>query len=115
MPVRLPPGRGLEGERIVNTAGSDDQVHLESHQLPRQGRRPFVLALGRPKLDDEVPAFHVAQLAELLLEGVWRGRGQLSREEPDAIDLLRRLCVGGERHRGEAANEGAENSAADPF
>jgi hypothetical protein len=59
---------------IVGTAslrisvGSYEEVHLEVHQFPRQGRKPLVFAAGPPVLDREVPPLYVAQVAELLLE-----------------------------------------------
>ena len=108
-------GRPLGGKRWGNTVGSKDEVHIESRQLLRQSRQPFVSAVCPPRLDDEVPTFHVAQIAELLPESLWSflrdRRCRLTREQPDPVDLSGRLRLRAEGQR-EEAGEGEEHGAA---
>jgi len=108
------PGCGLCGKRGRRAAGGEDQVHLEAHQLRRHSGKPLVSALGPPGLDDEIPAFGITQIVELLSEGLQlrleHGR-RLNRQEPDPVDLCRLLRLRAEGQR-EETGEGEKLGAA---
>jgi len=48
----------------------DDDVHLQTDQVSREGGVPIILALGPSGLDGDVLTFHIAQLAQALAEGL---------------------------------------------
>ena len=54
--------RLLRGRRRWSTL-RNDSLDLESRQLGREVRKPFVLSLGRSILNDDVLALHVAAFA----------------------------------------------------
>ena len=87
----------------------DDNVHLETHQVGGQAWEPFGSSLCPSLFDNDVSPLDVTELAkplpERLSEGTARGRAEV--EGPDAVDLPRRLCLGGER-RGESHDQQSE-------
>ena len=48
----------------------DDDVHLQTDQVGREGGVAIILALGPSGLDGDVLTFHIAQLAQALAEGL---------------------------------------------
>ena len=97
----------------LRTACHDD-VHLETDQLGREAREPVVMLPCPPELDDDVLPFHIAQLAQALVEGLkvtrdsWIRRGGRG-EEADAGEVCRRLGLAGERYH-EHGEKHDENS-----
>jgi hypothetical protein len=63
------PGRLLGGLGRFPTLGDDD-VHLQAHQVGREGWVPIILALGPSGLDGDVPTVLIAQLAQALAEAL---------------------------------------------
>jgi len=47
----------------------DDDVHLRTDQVSREGGEPIILALGPSGLDGDVLTFRIAQVAQALTEG----------------------------------------------
>jgi hypothetical protein len=92
-------GRLLGCARVGRRRGDDD-VHLQADELGGERRQPFRSALCKPVLDCDVLAFHIAQLAQPLPEGLelTRESGERAgREETDPGDLRRRLRLDAER------------------
>jgi hypothetical protein len=48
----------------------DDDVHLQTDQVGREGGVAIILALGPSGLDGDVLTVHIAQLAQALAEGL---------------------------------------------
>jgi len=48
----------------------NDDVHLQTDQVGREGGVAIILALGPSGLDGDVLTFHIAQLAQALAEGL---------------------------------------------
>jgi hypothetical protein len=63
------PGRVLGGLGRCPTQ-RDDDVHLQTDQVGREGGETIMLALGPSELDGDVLTFHIAQLAQALAEGL---------------------------------------------
>jgi hypothetical protein len=63
------PGR-LLGSLGRGPALRNDDIHLQTDQVSREGGVAIILALGPAEFDDDVLTFHVAQLAQALAEGL---------------------------------------------
>jgi len=63
------PGRLLGGLGRCPTL-RDDDVHLQTHQVGREGGVAIIFALGPSGLDGDVLTVHIAQLAQGLAEGL---------------------------------------------
>jgi len=48
----------------------DDDVHLQTDQVGREGGVAIILALGPSGLDGDVLTFHIAQIPQALAEGL---------------------------------------------
>jgi hypothetical protein len=48
----------------------DDDVHLQTDQVSREGGVPIILALGPSGLDGDVLTFHIAQIPQALAKGL---------------------------------------------
>jgi hypothetical protein len=84
-----------------------DQVNLQTNQLSREGRQPFVAAISRSVIDDEVLLLDIPKFAQTSSKAIEVGsivRRRRSLEDADAIDLLR-LRLDGERRKREAHSE----------
>ena len=91
-------GRLLGCRRSGRAPGNDD-VHLQANEFGGERRQPLRPALCEPVLDRDVLAFHIAQLAQSLPEGLEEIRvvgGRAGREETDPGNLRRRLSLDGE-------------------
>jgi hypothetical protein len=106
-------------ERGQIWASGDDHVHPEADQLGSEAGEALRLALRRTRLGDKMLSIHVAELVQSAQEcvdervpglGPDHARDLERTEEPDPIDLARRLGGGraGQREGPEGhAHEGA--------
>ncbi|MGH7348071.1 MAG: hypothetical protein ACREK4_24410, partial [Candidatus Rokuibacteriota bacterium] len=102
------PSGVLEGPDAIH----HEDIDLETKELGRQLGKLFGLSGRMPLLDDDIFAFHVAQIAKTLPEGsdptsvaVDSLQGQI----PDSMNLCRRLRFGSERRKREAENDREPN------
>src|SRR6266511_1676225 len=97
--------RGRLLERGQHGSGGDDDVNLQTGQLGGQTGQAIWPAFAPAWLGHEMLSIHVAELAQSAQKrvGLWApglGPGQVrgcltSAEDPDPIDLARRLGLGG--------------------
>ena len=72
----------------------DDHIDLETSQVRKERRKPIIVAIRPPVLDDKIPSLLIAEIAQTRAKGLWAfgqtvssGRSQ----EPDPKDLRRWL------------------------
>jgi hypothetical protein len=96
-------GRLLRGAGCWR-GGSDDEIDLQAREFHRESRETLDISLCPTVLDQDVPAFDIAVVAEPLPERV-QHRLRLGRSPPtdvqetDAWDLFQRLRLDDERRR----------------
>jgi hypothetical protein len=89
----------LGGER-GGRCGHDDAIDSEPDQLGGELREALGVAFREPALEDEVPPFAIPALPQPVQERLPQAGGWgIRRQNADPVDLARRRCRGGKRHR----------------
>ena len=89
--------RGVLGRLAWRRVHSQDDVHLELHEVIGQSCKPLILSPCIPRLDSEVFPVDVTKLPEPFLEALKQPRGKnLGGENANAIHPSRLLRLGDE-------------------